>query len=182
MNRVIKRFYCISTLHFCHMMILPVPIPHGCNVTFIHWSSYHFRSVLSLKTRSCDGTGIESSSPWTVIIKVNMMLTLWSLIALLTHWGRVTHICVSKQTISGSDNGLSPGRRQAINWTSAGILSIGPFGTNFSENLTKILTFSFKKMRLKVSSAKLRPFYLGLNVLSCLYDNLCCHQRLQSCH
>ena len=29
----------------------------------------------------------------------------------LTHWGRVTHICVSKLTIIGSDNGLSPGRR-----------------------------------------------------------------------
>ena len=27
------------------------------------------------------------------------------------HWGRVTHICVSKLTIIGSDNGLSPGRR-----------------------------------------------------------------------
>ena len=33
---------------------------------------------------------------------------------ILTHWGRVTHICVSKLTIFGSDNGLSPGRRQAI--------------------------------------------------------------------
>ena len=42
----------------------------------------------------------------------------------LTHWGRVTHICVSKLTIIGSDNGLSPGRRQAIIWTNAGILLI----------------------------------------------------------
>ena len=32
----------------------------------------------------------------------------------LTHCGRVTHICVSKLTIIDSDNGLSPGRRQAI--------------------------------------------------------------------
>ena len=32
----------------------------------------------------------------------------------LTHCGRATHICVSKLTIIGSDNGLSPGRRQAI--------------------------------------------------------------------
>ena len=44
----------------------------------------------------------------------------------LTHWGRVTHICVSKLTIIGSDNGLSPGRRQAIIWTYAGILLIKP--------------------------------------------------------
>ena len=84
---------------------------------------------------------------------------------MLTHWGRVTHKCVGKLSIIGSDNGLSPGRRQAIIWTNAGMLLIGPLGTNFSEILIEILTFSFKKMRLKVSSAKWRPFCLGLNVL-----------------
>ena len=88
------------------------------------------------------------------------------IIAVLTHWGRVTHICASRLTIAGSDNGLSPGRRQAIIWTNAGILLIGPLGTNFSENLIEILTFSFTKMRLKVSSAKWRSFCLGLNVLN----------------
>ena len=87
------------------------------------------------------------------------------LICFLTHWGRVTHICVVKLTIIGSDNGLSPGRRQAIIWTNAGILLIGPLGTNFSENIIEILTLSFTKMRLKVSSAKWHPFSLGLNVL-----------------
>ena len=51
----------------------------------------------------------------------------------LTHWGRVTHICVGKLTIIGSDNGLSPGRRQANIWTNAGLLLIGPWGTNFSD-------------------------------------------------
>ena len=43
----------------------------------------------------------------------------------LTHWGRATHICVGKVTIIGSDNGLSPDRRQAIIWTNAGLFSIG---------------------------------------------------------
>ena len=81
----------------------------------------------------------------------------------LTHWGRVTYICVNKLTIIGSDNGLSPGRRQAIIWTNAGILFIGPLGTNFSEIL--IQTFSFKKMYLKMSSGKWRPSCLSLNVL-----------------
>ena len=84
----------------------------------------------------------------------------------LTHWGRVTHICVGNLTIIGSDNGLSPDRRQAIIWANAGILLFGPLGTNFNEILIAILTFSFKKMRLKVSSAKRQPFCLGLNVLS----------------
>ena len=82
-----------------------------------------------------------------------------------SHWGRVTHICVGKLAIIATDNGLSPGRHQAINWTNDGILLIGPLGTNFSEILFEILTFSFKKMRLKVSPAKRRPFCPGLDVL-----------------
>ena len=84
----------------------------------------------------------------------------------LTHWGRVTHICVSNLTIIGSDNGLSPGRRQAITWTNVGILLIRPLGTNFSEMLIEIHTFSFKKIHLKMLSVKWRPFCLGLNVLT----------------
>ena len=79
--------------------------------------------------------------------------------------GRVTHICVSKLSIIGSDNGLSPGRRQAIIWTNAGIVLIWTLGTNFSEILSKIHAFSFKKMYLKMSSTKWRPFCVGLNVL-----------------
>ena len=77
----------------------------------------------------------------------------------------MTHICVSKLTIIGSDNGLSPGRRQAIIRTNAGILLIGPLGTNFNEILIGIQTFSFKKMHLKMSFAKWRPFSLGHNEL-----------------
>ena len=87
----------------------------------------------------------------------------------LIHWGRVTHICVGKTTIIGSDNGLSRGWRQAIIWTNAGILLLRPLGTHFNELLIEILAFSFMKMRLKVSSAKWRPYCLGLNVLKKLY-------------
>ena len=83
----------------------------------------------------------------------------------LTHWGRVMHICIGELTIIGSNNGLSPYRRQAIIWTNTGLLLIGPLGRNFSEILIEILTFSFKKMRLKVSSVKRGPFCLCLNVL-----------------
>ena len=77
----------------------------------------------------------------------------------------MTHICVGKLTNIGSDNGLSPGRRQAIILTNAAILLIGPLGTNFSESLIIIHTFSFNKIQLKMSSAKCRRFCLGLNVL-----------------
>ena len=83
---------------------------------------------------------------------------------LSTHSGRVTHICVGNRTIIGSDNILSPHRRRAIIWTNAGILLIGPLGTNFSEMLIDIHIFSSKKIHLKMSSGKWRPFCLGLNV------------------
>ena len=48
------------------------------------------------------------------------------------------HICISKLTIIGS------GWHQAIILTSAGILLVGPIGTNFNEILIEIQTFSFK--------------------------------------
>ena len=41
----------------------------------------------------------------------------------------------------GSDNGLSPIRRQAIIYTNAILLSIGPLGTKFSQNVFEIQTF-----------------------------------------
>ena len=76
----------------------------------------------------------------------------------LTHWGRVTHICVGQLIIICSDNGLSPRRHQAIIWTNAGILLIRPSEQNFSQILFRNQIFSFKKMHLKMSSAKWRSF------------------------
>ena len=63
----------------------------------------------------------------------------------LTPWSRITHICIGNLIIIGSDN--------------------GPLGTNFSEILIKIHTFSFKKMHLKLSFVKWLLFCLGLSVL-----------------
>ena len=104
---------------------------------------------------------------WSYVgTKINPEEQTYHVIKWLTHWGRVKHICISNLTIIGSDDGLLPHRRQAIIWTNAGILLIGPLGTNFSENLIEILTFSITKMLLKVSSAKWRPFCLCLNVLN----------------
>ena len=99
----------------------------------------------------------------TAVIVLSWHVQRFVVIIVLIHWGRVMHICVSDLTSIGSDSGLSPGRRQAIIRTNAGILLIRPWGTNFSEFLVEILIFSFNKMRLKVSSAKRQPFCLGLN-------------------
>ena len=88
-----------------------------------------------------------------------------ALIMSLTHWGRVTQICVSKLAIIVSDNGLPPGQRQAIIWTNTAILLIEPLGTNFSEILIEIHTFSFKKNTFENVVWKWWPFCPGLNVL-----------------
>ena len=84
------------------------------------------------------------------------------------------NLCISKLTSIASNNGLSPGQPQAIIWNNAGILLIGPLGTNFSEILIEIHTFSLKKIRLKMSYAKCRPFCLGLNVLTLHHAIWCC--------
>ena len=119
-------------------------------------------NCLSVMLGSIDGIAVSSGLSFNTIGPRGL---------LLTHWGRVTHICVSKLTIISSDNGLSPGRRQAIIWTNAWILLIRTLGTNFSEILSEIHAFSFKIMHLKMSSGKRRPSCLGLNVLSHCLNN-----------
>ena len=99
-------------------------------------------------------------------------LILKKTIRLLLHWKWFVSVNslrpsgVSKLPTIGLDNGLLPGQRQAIIWTNAGILLIGPLRTNFSEILIEIPIFSFKKMHLKESSAKWQPCCLGLSVLT----------------
>ena len=133
-------------------------------ITFVTW--WNGRRVTAWKhSTHCVALWWHSHNYnwWNKIISPNLV---YHTTTLLTHWGRVTHICVSKQTIIGWDNGLSPGRRQAIIWTNAGMLLNGTLGTNFSAILIEIRIFSLKKMGLKVSTAEWRPFCLGLNVLT----------------
>ena len=75
----------------------------------------------------------------------------------LTHWGRVSNL-----TIIGSYDGLALGKREAIIWTNAGILLIGPLGTNFSEIVIEMHTFPFKKMHGKMLSVNCGHFVLAL--------------------
>ena len=78
----------------------------------------------------------------------------------------MTHICVKYLVHHCSDNGLWPVRRQVIILTNAISLSIGPYGTNSSQIILEIQTFSFGKMHLKMSSGKWQPFCLWLNELT----------------
>ena len=93
----------------------------------------------------------------------------------LTHWGRMTHICVSKLTIIGSDNGLSPGRRQAIIWTN-GILLIGPLGTKLQWNLKQnshifIHENAFQNIVCEMATILFRPQCIKTIVIMALHGS-----------
>ena len=145
-------------------------LKHSCRLCLdgyinLMWKEFIVTSLIHYSRRS------ENINIPGRCINVGTLSMVITYLGWLTHWGRVTHICISKLTIIGSENGLSPGRRQAIIWTNAVILLIRPLGTNFNEMLIEILAFSFMKMRFKVSSVKLRPFCLGLNVLMAVFIN-----------
>ena len=112
---------------------------------------------------------IDRTEPVTLPVSINI----------LTHSGRVTHICVNRLTIIGSNHGLSPGRRQAIILINAGRLLIWPLGTNFTEILIEIHIFSFKKMHLKMSSGKWRPFVSASMRWTNIHDDVTTWIRFQ---
>ena len=85
---------------------------------------------------------------------------------ILTHWGRVMHICVAKLTIIGSDNGLSPGWRQATICTKAGIVLIWPLGANFSEILIANSNIFIQENALENVVCETASILFGLKVLS----------------
>ena len=98
---------------------------------------------------------------YPLLILCSLYVRLYCL-RLLTHWGRVTHICVNKLTIIGSDNGLSPGRRQAIIWTNAGILLIDTLGNKLQWNLNRNLNIfiqenAFENVVWKMAAILSRP-------------------------
>ena len=161
----------LTCAHLCLDMAKSVYLCHGYSggmsfpwALILDLYNIYIHVILSVWLHCC--TIIIWYSSYELVVEYCPLIT-------LTHWGRVTHICVSKlAAIIGSDNGLPPGRRQAITWTNAGILLIRTLGTNISEILCKHHVFSYKKMHLKMSSGKRRPFCLGLNVLKRYFTSL----------
>ena len=83
-----------------------------------------------------------------------MMYPLYYTVSFISSPPSAAYASVNRVGI-GSDNGLSPVRRQEITWTNAGVLSIGLIGTNVYGISIAILSFSFKKKHLKMLSAKM---------------------------
>ena len=126
------------------------------------WSSTVTSEVVVMATSANGGGGCHNYNfrwqSWyhddsQVSVPNSRAVNVW-----LTHWGRATHMCVSKLAFICPDSGLSPGRRQAIIWTNVGILLIQTLGTNWSDilsqgcmsDINEIHTFSVK-MHLKRS-------------------------------
>ena len=85
------------------------PFPFLYN--YIHYMqicSSSYLSTLNMQLIAHFGSAVN-----VVCLDYNLdHITVWFM--LLTHWGRVTQKCVGNLTIIGWDDGLSPGRRQAI--------------------------------------------------------------------
>ena len=95
----------------------------------------------------------------------------WDLFKIQRLWFKNIHLLFETEwriyvsvnfVIIGSDNGLLLDRHQVIIQTIAGILLIGPLVTNHDEIIIKIQQMFFKKMHLKISSAKFRHFFSRL--------------------
>ena len=97
-------------------------------------------------TQTCVPQPAHSTLNWPLFNRWNIDFHV------LTHWDQVTHLCTSKLTTIGSDNGLSA---PSIIWTNHGILFIRTLGANFNEIFNEIHTFSFKKMHVNMSSGKM---------------------------
>ena len=133
------------------------------------WNKFHWKSNQNARKVILKCPPYRSFLPQSQ----SSLLILGDPRSLLTRWGWETHICVNKlYAIIGPDNGSAPVGHQAIIWTNAGIVLIGPLGTRVNEILIKIHTFLFKKIHLQMLAGKWRPFCLSLNVL-------CCHMEIR---
>ena len=104
------------------------------------WKSFHMDYLLPY----------NHSTIGPIIENVACLHDCGHFVQVLTHWCRVTYM----RHWTGSP--LVQIMAWRLFWTNAGILLIGPLGTNFSEILIEIHTFSFKEMHLKMSSGKWR--------------------------
>ena len=95
---------------------------------------------------------------------IGIVTIIWKLRCQYINHEEHEYICVSKLTIVGSVNGLPPGRC-AKQLFEPMLEYCGRLGTNFRDIVIGIYIFSLMKLHLKTSSAKCRPFCLGLNVL-----------------
>ena len=112
-TRFYKTFYVVPhLLNLCNCMSVASPLSYVnrcCSAVYIF-----IHTPIEAWTKWLTFSGTSFRVIWIkIVVKIptfspkKMHLKMLS-VSVLTHWGRVTHLCVSKLTIIGSDNGLSP--------------------------------------------------------------------------
>ena len=125
-----QRWLCIelqNPWYKCHTTLVLVT-PYGVTEHGQHWFSEWLVPcfMLSHYLSQCRLTGPSGTQYNEILFEISTFMKMLSKLSSAkfqpiwsghngsTHWGRVTHICVGKIDIIGSDNGLSPERRQTI--------------------------------------------------------------------
>ena len=135
-----------------------------CFIYYWYFCEIHHKN--DIHKYNLEGCHVRWANCWNkinVFIIVNWILPFWSK-ALVSHSCTINSSPPSAAYMHqwiGSDNGLSPIHHQSNICTNAGLLSIGPLETNFSEIWIKIKNFSFTKVHLKRASVKWWPFCPG---------------------
>ena len=168
-NGILHNWKMLTLLWICMFKLIWIIL-----VLFSMWPSFHAINILDkLGFISTDTT----FSVTCAIGRVNKIIFYFgkqhSDWGHLIHWGRVMHICISKLTLIGSDDGLLPGWQHAIIWTYTGMLLIGPLGTNLSEILIEIYTFSSREMHLKILYVKRQPDVSASTCKCCFKSQQC---------
>ena len=130
------------------------------------------KHFMGCQDHSCQSTQISCLTSWPLCY---FSAVPWPLYEVLTHWGWVTHICISKLTIIGSDNGLSSGQRQTIIWNGQATSHYlkqcwyihWALGTNFNEISIKIHTMIFIQENQELITYK----FLRKPISKCFLEN-----------
>ena len=127
-----------------------------CNAVS-HWLDANLEPAL-------DNTFIWSNIVHLVYWRIYASINLDEVLAKLTEvwWYASDFVC---WVITGSDNGLALGQRQAITSTNDDLQSMSKRSLTLQWNGNHNIKISLKKMQWKRSSAKWRPF-LGINTRS----------------
>ena len=103
----------------------------------------------------CTNAGLLNCNSTIYAFQANLWLNGTPLSIQNTHWGRVTHICVSRLTIIDSYNGLSPPGAKPLSEQMLEYCWLGPWEIQW--NLIEIYTFSFMKIHWKMAVTLTRP-------------------------
>ena len=144
--------------HVIRNYVLLLVVPPLC----LWWVTHSDESAQAQNSSRATTTLVSPPPPlyWLWFILLTMFRFVW-----LIRFGPIDTYASMNYNLIGSDNGTLPAWHQAISWTIVDVLSIGLFGTNFSNIWNETQKSSSTKIHLKMLAAQWQPFCSGLNVL-----------------